>query len=155
MILAGAHFVRSCEKITIPEGSGHMDPAVAAGTWKIANATVEPARFDAVAFHSRGNATAFEVGRVLGIPGDTVAITEGKLIVKDPQGRQVNTDQFSATRRSDGPDFLPYKVPHDCYFIVGDHRELTRVSVGSYFADSRRQGPIHRSLIAGTLRTSD
>ena len=78
------------------------------------------------------------VKRVIGLPGDTVDIRDGavwvnghKLIEKYAVGLSEPYDQK-----------MPYKVPADCYFVMGDNRG------NSY--DSRFWGCVPRNDIIGT-----
>lgn len=98
----------------------------------------EPDRFDVVICHypDRGN-TNF-VKRVVGLPGDIVAIQDGKLIVNG-----VVYEEEYITHR---PNYTlePYTVPEGKYFVLGDNRSNSN--------DSHLVGPIDAEMIVGHVR---
>jgi signal peptidase I len=78
------------------------------------------------------------IKRVIGLPGDTVDIHDGAVWING---------QRLAENYTTGPTEpyqmrTPYKVPENCYFVLGDNRS------NSY--DSRYEGCIPRKNIIGT-----
>lgn len=98
-----------------------------------------PERFDVVICHypNRGN-TNF-VKRVVGLPGDTVQISNGYLYVNG-----VYYPEEYLTRRPDY-SFGPYTVPEGKYFVLGDNRSNSN--------DSHIIGPLDQSMIFGHAHT--
>lgn len=77
------------------------------------------------------------IKRVIGLPGDTVALRNGALTIN---GLPVAEPYLEPSERR-GSAFGPIVVPPENYFLLGDHRRRS--------ADSREWGPAHRDLIKG------
>ena len=94
-------------------------------------------RGDTVVFLYPGDPTKSYIKRVIGIPGDTIEIDNGKVIVNkkpiaEPYVAEDNRDQMT----------MPFKiVPPDQYFVLGDHRSSSN--------DSRSWGWVPRQNIYG------
>ena len=78
------------------------------------------------------------VKRVIGLPGDTVDIHDGAVWVNGQKLAEKYTNGVSEPY----DQHMPYKVPADCYFVMGDNRG------NSY--DSRFWGCVPRKDIIGT-----
>lgn len=61
------------------------------------------------------------IKRVIGLPGDTIEITDGKVSVN---GEEINQDYVKNTDHSYGT----YKVPEGFYFFLGDNRPVSNDS---------------------------
>jgi len=78
------------------------------------------------------------VKRVIGLPGDTVDIHDGAVWVNG----QKLVEKYTSGLSEPYELHTPYKVPSDCYFVMGDNR------ANSY--DSRFWGCVPRNYIIGT-----
>ncbi len=86
------------------------------------------------------------VKRVIGLPGETVDVHDGAVWI-DGKKLEENYTLGRTEAPSHGQligDFsgLPYKIPDNCYFVMGDNRENS--------LDSRYWGCVPRSDILGT-----
>jgi len=78
------------------------------------------------------------IKRLMGLPGDTIAVRNGYLYVNDTKLEEpyINEDYLL-----DVPDFGPARIKEGHYFMLGDHRNA------SY--DSRDWGTVPEKLLRG------
>lgn len=104
-----------------------------------------PERGQVVVFKNPDNTKEYFIKRVIGLPGETVRIQDGKVFIK-----YVESDNFVEIKE----DYLPknlstmgvgddIKVPENSYFVLGDNRSNSR--------DSRYFGPIPENFITGKV----
>jgi signal peptidase I len=77
------------------------------------------------------------IKRVVGLPGDTVAIREGHVYLNG----KLLQEPYVPPASADVGDLSPMKIPNDDYFVMGDHRISSN--------DSRIFGPVPRKYIYG------
>jgi signal peptidase I len=94
-------------------------------------------RGDVVVFRSPEDADRSFIKRVIALPGDRLRIDHGRVIVNGKPQRE----SYVPPQYRDGNSMAEITIPDDCYFMMGDHRNI------SY--DSRVFGPVQRSLIYG------
>lgn len=84
----------------------------------------EPQRYDIVIFKYPDDETQLYIKRVIGLPGETVEIREGKVYI---DGSETPLDD-SFTPETPVGNYGPYTVPEGCYFMLGDNRNYSKDS---------------------------
>ncbi len=84
----------------------------------------EPERFDIVIFKYPDDESQLFIKRVIGLPGETVEIVDGKVYI---DGSPTPLDDSFIPEKSIG-SFGPYEVPEDSYFMLGDNRNNSKDS---------------------------
>lgn len=97
-----------------------------------------PERGDVIVFrHSQG---VFYIKRIIGLPGETVAIARGQVTVTKPDGTTLALDE-SYVINEDATYTLQATLGADQYFVMGDNRPKS--------SDSRVWGALEREDIIG------
>jgi signal peptidase I len=96
---------------------------------------IEPG--DMVVFWFPMDPTKSYIKRVIGVPGDTVEVDNGTVIVNN----QRLEESYVLNEYRDRQSMAPFKVQSDEYFVMGDHRSSSN--------DSRSWGPVPRKYIYG------
>ena len=78
----------------------------------------EPQRGDIVVFKAPDDETILYVKRIIGLPGETVNIIDGKVYI---DGNETPLEDEYVMEEMLG-SFGPYVVPEDSYFMMGDNR---------------------------------
>ncbi len=94
-------------------------------------------RDDVVVFYYPRDLQKSYIKRVIGLPGDTVRIDNGRVFVN---GAAI-AEPYVPERYSDVRSMDAFQVPAGEYFVMGDHRSIS--------SDSRDFGPVERKLIYG------
>ena len=102
--------------------------------------TGRPERWDVVVFISPEDHDKDFVKRVVGLPGETVALAGGEIFI---DGRQVEDPYGHYEPRSISPlrDRPPLRLGQNQYFMMGDNRD--------HSSDSRAWGPVDFDLLKG------
>ena len=81
------------------------------------------------------------VKRVIGLPGETIEIVEGVVHIN---GQPLNEPYLSPAHAKFKTNRGPVTLGADEYYVMGDNRDNSN--------DSRRIGPINRSMIIGKVK---
>lgn len=100
----------------------------------------EPKRGDVVIFRYPNNPKIFYIKRVIGLPGETVHIDEGKTSVSKTDGSTVTLDE-SYVVAEDATYTIDATLGEDEYFVMGDNRPRS--------SDSRVWGPLPKKDMMG------
>ena len=84
----------------------------------------KPKRFDIVIFKYPDHEKELFIKRIIGMPGETVEIRDGKVYI---DGAKEPLDG-SFTPEEPLGDYGPYVVPEDSYFMLGDNRNYSKDS---------------------------
>jgi signal peptidase I len=94
-------------------------------------------RGDIVVFRYPRDPSKSYIKRVIGLAGDEVRIVNGMVYVN---GRRLR-EPYVPPEYDDGRSYPETSVPPHCYFVLGDHRNLSN--------DSRDFGPVGEQYIYG------
>jgi signal peptidase I len=127
------------EAFWIPSGS--MIPTLEIGDRVLVNKFIyrftEPKRGDIIVFESVDNPDEDLIKRVVGLPGDTVAVRRGHLLLNGERQREPYVNK----KLPDRSFYAKTKVPKGHVFVMGDNRGNS--------ADSRVFGPLPEKNIEG------
>lgn len=90
----------------------------------------EPDRYDVVMFKYPVHEETIYIKRVIGLPGETVEIRDGKIYI-DGSSEPIEED-YLPEEWIVGNDGFYFEVPQDCYFMLGDNRNISED--GRYWA---------------------
>ena len=127
------------EAYWIPSGS--MIPTLEIGDRVLVNKFIyrftEPKRGDIIVFRSVDNPDEDLIKRVVGLPGDTVAVRRGHLFLNGKRQKE----PYLNKKLPDRSYYAKTKVPKGHVFVMGDNRGNS--------ADSRVFGPLPKKNIEG------
>lgn len=81
----------------------------------------EPKRGDVVIFHYPRNPSEFFIKRIIGLPGETVAIKDGEVSIEQSDGTTIVLDEPYVQNAGNGRE-TTYTVDENSYFVLGDNR---------------------------------
>lgn len=88
---------------------------------RLAYKTDIPRRYDIIIFRYPDDESVLYIKRIIGLPGDTVHIINGKVYIN--YSEEPLDDSF--TPEVPVGTFGPYQVPGNCYFVLGDNRNYS------------------------------
>ena len=86
--------------------------------YEISEKFKDPERFDIVIFKYPDDESRLFIKRVIGLPGETVTVKDGKIYINGKE----QTQAVSFCPEEMTGSFGPYEVPEDSYFVMGDNR---------------------------------
>jgi len=101
-------------------------------------------RGDIIVFHYPLDTSKYYIKRIIGFPGETVEVKDGKIIIyndANPNGAVLNEDYLPKNLVTNGQ--TKKKMGADEYFVLGDNRQVS--------SDSRVWGPLPKSDIVGRV----
>jgi signal peptidase I len=96
-----------------------------------------PHRGDVIVLNEPNGGSGDFIKRVIGLPGDTIEVVEGKLMING-----VKMDE-PYVKRSFTYSYPKMMVPENTYFVLGDNRDVSN--------DSHRWGPLAADNIVGKV----
>lgn len=142
------HFWLANETVSGPS----MQPTFETGDRVIAVRNTQLKRGDIVILKAPDEPGAFYIKRIIGLPGETVSskndttYINGKPIKEpylDQYKKQLPMGQLYTNNFSLYQLFKVKRIPQNCYFVMGDHRNVSK--------DSRMIGFIKRDAIVGKV----
>lgn len=145
--VAIALFINTCLVANASVVSGSMEKTIMTGERVLFNRLAYygkgPERFDIVFFYfpdaKKDGKTPKYLKRVIGLPGETVRIVDGKVYINDSMS-PLPDDFVKGTPKG---NYGPFIVPEDHYFLLGDNRNH------SYDSKNWPNPFIARNLIIG------
>jgi len=123
-----------------------MEPNYHQGDYLIADELTyrfrDPARGEVVIFHYPLDPKELFIKRIIGLPGETVIIKDGKVFI-DKDGKEELLKEPYLPENTYTPGNLSITLKPNEYFVLGDNR--------FYSSDSRMWGPVKRKAIIGRV----
>jgi signal peptidase I len=130
----------SCDSINVVKVEGRaMLPAYKDGDRVVVKKDLDQiVRSDVIIFRYPMDTSKTYIKRVIGLPGETVSITKGKVMIN---GNELAEPYVDPAYNRSGFDLPPFKILPDNYFVMGDNRDSS--------SDSRYWGTVAKELIEG------
>jgi len=151
--LLSTFFTCGCSRTAHKQGSSSMSPTIGPGQTIIINhaayRTAAIHRWEVVAFIPPSFPKELWISRVVGLPGERISITNGRILVNNKEVVMPvslkNLYYTESTGRTGEIIHYPVSVPTNAYFLLGDNSTLAN--------DSRYIGPIATQRIVGQVET--
>jgi len=105
----------------------------------------QPERGNVIVFHYPGDESVYYIKRVIGLPGERLLISDGKIKIfnsENPDGFVLDEFYLPSGLKISGNEEITLKDGQ--YFVMGDNR--------NYSFDSRSWGSLQKSEIVGLVR---
>ena len=103
----------------------------------------EPERGEVIVFKYPQNPSQRYIKRIVGLPGETIAIEAGSVIIFNLEGSQILDESDYLSSAILTPGDVRVSLDEDEYFVLGDNRTVS--------SDSRRWGSLGRENIVGRV----
>ena len=103
----------------------------------------EPQRGEVVVFKYPNNPTQRYIKRIIGLPGETIEIQNGKIVIINNETSQTLDESAYLSSSLVTPGETRTTLADGQYFVLGDNRVAS--------SDSRRWGPLPREDIIGRV----
>ncbi len=103
----------------------------------------DPERGNVVVFRSPQDTSQFFIKRIIGLPGETIELSDNKVIIRSaerPSGFELDESVYLPDDQHTSGN-LRIKMDDNEYFVMGDNRLQS--------SDSRRWGPVNESYLIG------
>ncbi len=101
-----------------------------------------PKRGEVVVFKYPNDPSSYFIKRIVGLPGETVIIRDGKVSVRNATGIEVLNEPY--VLQNDTASSVERELNSGEYFVMGDNRNFS--------FDSRNWGPVPAKNIVGVVR---
>jgi signal peptidase I len=112
-----------------------MEPNFYTGQRVLVNKVVykfgEPQRGDVIIFHSPNSQQGDLIKRIIGLPGESVEITNGIVYIHEEDGQVWALDEPYVPEPARN-DFQGSQIPENAYFVLGDNRNYSDDSRGGW-----------------------
>jgi len=100
-----------------------------------------PQRGEVVVFKYPLDPSKRFIKRIIGLPGETIEIKNGKVIITSTDGNITTLSESYISAGVEAPDMNPYKLDDGQYFVLGDNRP--------HSSDSQDWGELPQKNIIG------
>lgn len=111
---------------TIVIASASMEPALKVGTYALLDKVTflfrAPRRGEIVVFKSPAGPEEL-TKRIIALPGDTIALRAKKVVLNQTEQNEPYARFTRPEERLIGDNLPEWKVPRNCYFVLGDNRD--------------------------------
>ncbi|MBD3282419.1 MAG: signal peptidase I [Candidatus Portnoybacteria bacterium] len=123
-----------------------MDPTFLDGDYliidEISYRFTEPERGDVIIFKYPLDTSQFFIKRIIGLPGETVRIENGRVHINSEElEEEIILDESEYLSNTKTPGNIEIRLEEDEYFVLGDNRRAS--------SDSRKWGELEESYIIG------
>ncbi|MFH1714157.1 MAG: signal peptidase I [Candidatus Nealsonbacteria bacterium] len=102
----------------------------------------EPQRGEVIVFKYPNNPAVRYIKRIIGLPGETIEVQDGKVVVFNEEGGMILRESYIPDS-TETTGSLKIALAKDEYFVLGDNREAS--------SDSRRWGTVPKDNIIGQV----